>query len=602
MKKKTRHLLYIAASFVTLNMGFTNCDTVNSSHSGAVNSASGTVDSTLQALCEQALMNAFATSYQPFVSDRALCLSCHTEGGSSPFKFASADPATAFRSFMQVGADRINMNSVNSGHAAGITGPALQPRVTAARAVWDPAYANYQACLSSGQSGGTKPSALRMVDKSAPSLYFGDGRVVTLSWDVSSSEISPATAQFPALFSIDARIDYQLDANGQKIAMGYAFANPRLQMFTGESEVDIEGVVVLINGTEGRNLEAFKSARKTSRGIDPVMLYSGEVKVPFANVSSADIFGISFGYFNLRLRTDNPPTPPIPVMSVNNSYARTSTVPVTISGDGSARRWCLTASNGVPTSTALPCPGFEGQPFGATGLPAGWRTTRPANFDLTTIGHLVTNGEVVNFNLWIANSDLKINSSPASSQVTFDAVAPPSPVFSSITLGTTQMADINGLQDSTEIVTWCAVEAALMNGVQNPGGCVFTSVKPTMVGLKGGGTRYIAVFARDRAGNTSASATATLVNTFGMITYDQLTNPTAGARAVILNRCNSCHGAGGPQQTLWDSTSYANTVTEKTNILNRIFVAHPSGAPLLDTHESSLLQLWLTQTTTPVQL
>jgi hypothetical protein len=102
----------------------------------------------------------------------------------------------------------------------------------------------------------------------------------------------------------------------------------------------------------------------------------------------------------------------------------------------------------------------------------------------------------------------------------------------------------------------------------------------------------------------------------GRITYLQLTAPS-GSAAVFTNRCVSCHGLGGAAETSWKLSTtadaqarideaYADTVAKKNQVRqNAGTVATPatathSGIALSD-REKALLNLWFTQTTTPVE-
>lgn len=432
--------------------------------------------------------------------------------------------------------------------------------------------------------------AMLLAARNTPALYFGDGRTATLLWDLAGEDAIPTTARFPGLFLLDVKITYET-IGGVSTAVGYTFTNPRLQMFTGESEAVISGVDIRINGVPAVGTENLLSAQKTAKGIDSVNIYTGSVKGKVSAVSSSDTISVAFTQLTLRARTDNPPVPPAPTLNVPNPFTRVTQVPVTVSNDGTARRWCITASPTRPNSTSDPCPGYV------------WLATRPTNFDLITVGRLINSGETVRFYLWVANSDLKISATAATNTVTFDSTAPGAPALASVTVSDSQMARLDGLTDSNEPVSWCIKESANQNGVQDEQGCSFGASKPNYVGLKGGGTRYVRVFVRDRAGNVSSTPVRSANNTFGQITFAQLTDATAGARGAIVNNCSSCHGVGMSNQADWDSTSYTNTVARKAAILARIdntaSPMPPSG--ITDEKQRGLIRLWLTQTTTPVQ-
>lgn len=540
--------------------------------------------------CEQALIPVFETTYRPFLSDTALCARCHSDGGSSPIKFASNNLGTAFGAFMRVGADQVGLNAVDANHAPGVTSSALQPRITAIRAQWDPAYTQYQICRA--RAGGGTATSLETVDRNSPGLYFGDGRVVTLTWSLGGSDVTTPDARFPGELAVEVRVNYQDNGSGP-IATGYIFSRPRLRMLTGELEVEVEGVIVKINGDEAQGTEPFLSARSQHKGIDFRPIYDGQVNVVLNQVSSSDAISLGLGYIDLRGRTDNPPVPPAPTARANNEFVRQLLTAITIGNDGTARLWCLTTVNRRPASTAEACPGFE------TARTTGWLTQRPTQLDLAAIGRVVNSGDRVEFYVWVANSDLKISAAAGVGQVTFDNTNPSNPPLTSVTLNGTQIADLNGLTDVNEPATWCVKEDALASNVQASGGCSFAAARPAFVGLKGAGTRNVAVFARDRAGNISRSEIRTVSNSYGRITFEQLTVATNGARAVFANRCFSCHGTGGAAQGAWNAASYNDTVGRRAAILSRTLNSAVS-AEVIDVRERALIELWFTQTSTPV--
>ncbi|MBX3021864.1 MAG: cytochrome c [Bdellovibrionales bacterium] len=432
--------------------------------------------------------------------------------------------------------------------------------------------------------------AMLLASRNTPSLYFGDGRTATLMWDLSSGDVIPSHARFPGLFLLDVRVTYETVA-GQSLAVGYTFTNPRMQMFTGEMEVVVSGVDIRVNGALAPGTENLLSAQKTAKGIDSVNIYSGSVRTKMTAVSSGDTVGVAFTQLTLQPRTDNPPVPPQPTITVPNPFTRQTQVPIQVSGDGTARRWCLTASPVRPRSTNEPCPGYI------------WTSTRPTNFDLVNVGRLIASGETVQFYLWIANADLKISATAAQAQVTFDSTAPSAPALASVTVSDSQMATLDGLGNSNETVSWCVKENANQNNVQDDQGCSYSSTKPLYAGLRGGGTRFVRVFVRDRAGNTAGSTVRSANNPFGQISFAQLIDPSTGARAVFANTCSSCHGESGVNQAQWDSTSYSATVAKKAALLSRIDSGSAPMPPtgLLDEKQRALIRLWLTQTTTPVQ-
>lgn len=438
-------------------------------------------------------------------------------------------------------------------------------------------------------------SSLQLANKNSADLYFGDGRTVTYIWTLNSDEVSPDNARFPGEFKIDVKVNYQTVDN-MKVATGYTFTNPRLQLFSGEMQVEVEGVVVNINGVKAQGTEPFLSARKTARGSDPTNLYSGSVTVNREAVSTADKVSVAFGYLSVQARTDNPPIPANPSLSVPNPYVADASFSVSVGNDSTARRWCLTADGRVPSSTGVPCPGFENNLTSN-----GWLTSRPGTFALANVGRALAPGESFTLYLWVANSDLKISRNPATAVITFDPTAPSTPAFS-VALSATQLADLS-IPDVNEPADWCVQDGATSKSVEDVQNCKFTPNKPAYVGLRGGGIRYVSVFARDRARNAARSVILTVDNIYGRISFAQLADPAIGARGVFANNCTSCHGTGGAQQSIWDATSYVSTVGMKAKILDRISNATspmPPTGPMGD-RDQALIRLWFTQTSTPVE-
>lgn len=117
-------------------------------------------------------------------------------------------------------------------------------------------------------------NALQLAAKNSEDLYFGDGRTVTYIWTMDTEEVTPDNARFPGEFKLDVKVNYQTVDN-VKVATGYSFTNPRLQLFTGEMQVEVEAIVLKINGIKAQGIEPFLSARKTARGSDPTNIYSG---------------------------------------------------------------------------------------------------------------------------------------------------------------------------------------------------------------------------------------------------------------------------------------------------------------------------------------
>ena len=89
-------------------------------------------------------------------------------------------------------------------------------------------------------------------------------QTITAQWDLNSEEATPFSNRFAGLFVIEIQVKYAM-VDGVNQPIGYVLTNPRIQMYTGEIEVEIEGIVVRVNGAKLSGLEQFWSAKNISR-------------------------------------------------------------------------------------------------------------------------------------------------------------------------------------------------------------------------------------------------------------------------------------------------------------------------------------------------
>ena len=144
MLRRARILMTFVALVLVTSTAYTNCGMVKSSHT----EDSSAAKSAIIAACESTLKQQFNNSYRPFLMQSSLCLSCHSDSGVSPVKFASNDLNVGFSAFMGVGPDAVDRNALSTTHAAGVTGPTLQSNLTSVHLTWDPAFHDYQVCLA----------------------------------------------------------------------------------------------------------------------------------------------------------------------------------------------------------------------------------------------------------------------------------------------------------------------------------------------------------------------------------------------------------------------------------------------------------------------
>jgi mono/diheme cytochrome c family protein len=600
-RKRKIRMAQLLVMGATLLLGYTNC--------GLPFHADGTdlvSQAASRSICEDDLQATFKSAYLPLITTN--CASCHNDAGVSPVKLASSDQTNAYNAFMQATEALVATNAVSASHAPGHSGPALQGAVSAAHALWQPSYDAYNLCVASGSNGQGSSTSFDLLEKNFSNLYFADNQTVTATWDL-NSEGSPIANRFAGTFLMDVKVNYTT-VNGVKAPAGYIFTNPRIQMLTGDLEADIQAIVVRVNGAKLSGLEPFLSAQQTARRIDPVIFYSGSLTSALPTLLSSDRISVSFGYVTVRARTDALVTPPNPSLSISNSYTNQSTLNVTVANDATARRWCLTTVNIRPTTTAM-CPGYEG-----SAITNGWLTAKPTTFNLADMGALVS-GVSTPLYVWVANADLKINVGIVSSNYTLDTTLPTAATFT-VTAGDTQMAILNIGGSSEAISGWCVKEnaSAMLLGNTNCSNADFQPTKPNYVGLTGGGTRYVRVTVRDMAGNTPTASPVMTVTGGSRITFTQLIDVSGSPSGVFNAKCVSCHGAGAPSQAKWSvalssdpqaliDSSYTDSTSKKTKILQQIGMIAgqtPTHTALsLAEKDKGLINLWLTQTTTPVE-
>ncbi|MES2965001.1 MAG: cytochrome c [Bdellovibrionota bacterium] len=604
MSNKTFSLIVIGLAWVVLSVGYTNCSGGFSSLKGdGVDRGDFSSGSGSQALCEQDLKNVFINSYLPHLKDMNKCGSCHSDNGVAAPKLASSDSTLAYSTFRQYGPDLIDANATSTTHAPTKTGAQNATAFSVAHQSWNTGLTSYNSCMANLPVAGSTPvplptaDSLEMVGRNIPTIYYNAGAAQIVEWDM-ANQVQPNNARFAGKFQIDIRVVYATDANGVRTATGYAFARPRAKLLLGEVELDVDGVIPRINGQDVSGAELMASSRALARGIDYTTIYNGEVIIARPNVSSADEISIVFRYFKVRARTDNPPSPPVPTVTLSRDNTNNVTVNASTGNDGTARRWCLTANPTPVRSASEPCPGFQ------LGTTNGWSEARPTSVNLSSLGRNPNSGETVRVYYWVVNSDLKVNPSPGTDTVVFDSTAPAKATLASVSLGGTQIADLNGLTDSDETVQWC-VSVSPSNAI--PQNCMgsYVGAKPSYIGLPYNGTNYVSIWVRDLAGNETQPAMGdirSVVNTYGRIDFQQLT--TGGtARSIFQTNCASCHSSGMAEAAKWTSSDYLNTESKEA----RIKATMDGGAPampasgLISAKDRALIRLWFDQTGRPLE-
>lgn len=176
-------------------------------------------------------LNAFATTYKPFLTK---CAGCHVPGGTGAGAFSSSNIGVAYDAFLLASTTKIDERSTNQNHAPGITGPQNQAAIDGLR----PQFDNAIASCSQGPTPG---------DPSTPAITSAAKDIVTaqatqtLTWNLASDLNGRAITG--ATFSITVRSTTQ--ASG---AILYTVSQPRIT--TTSQGVHVVGLMFSINGND----------------------------------------------------------------------------------------------------------------------------------------------------------------------------------------------------------------------------------------------------------------------------------------------------------------------------------------------------------------
>lgn len=536
--RKIPAVIALLASGFLLAVGFNNCGDPSSPKSEV--SASS-----LPGTCDEILFDQYKTNVYPFFRQESTCVSCHIEGGQGLGVFASADAQVAFSAFNAAGVSKLSYMATNSQHKPPHTGEQNRAAVDTWSAVWNKNQTDYLDCVSKAQNGGVNESIVTAA-KPAPNIYADETASQTLTWDLSLAEDLDAsvTRSIPGKISIDVRVLYQ----NNKVA-GYIFSNPSFQLKDPSQILVIEGLFFHINKVPIPSQTTFTSLSKVATGASVIPLMNAQANTLIQPVASTDVFQLYIQRIAPAAGIGDSGSPLTPVIRVSDqstgstTLIRSATANVNIVRDSGILRWCLTESATKPESADAPC--VTSDPTAAVN---GWRLARPTTYSFSS-----ADGPKRLY-LWVVNQDLKMNDDPGVVEVTLDRVAPAAPTIASVSVTDSQVATMTLTHPAvSDVAGWCVIEQNSIKAA--PGTPSLNDVcwrwadnnaKPTTVGFKGGGSRDIYVFVRDKAGNVSArSAKFTATNSFGAITFSQLTSSGGGPRAIFQNHCFTCHGAPG---------------------------------------------------------
>lgn len=612
MTKRTTAIVFVLSS-VFLSLAYTNCAQPEQPGEESQSSLYAGMS------CDEVRVAKYQTGWYPFV--KANCSSCHIEGGSGLGNFASIDVQTSFAAFSAAGSSKVGFMSTNPQHKPPYTGAQHQPTVDKLSAAWQTSEKEFLECVSKSQNGGVDESLLTS-PKGAPTVYGctdirnGQGEVTgancpteTMTWDLSLASDLDASMKrgLPTTVSVKVKLLTAVqDVLGVKknVVKGYIFSDPTMTMKTANDQVLVEGVFFYINGQPITSQTTFTSVSRIVSGTSPVLLYRAQANTLIAPVGSKDTFQLYFRRLVPTAISEDVPPPLTPILSVAdadtglNTHIKSRTADVFIMRDSSILRWCLSESSSKPASTEAPCVNSE---TGAN-IVNGWSLVRPTSFTFSA------GDGAKKLYLWVANDGLKINDVPATIDVTLDTAAPAAATIGSITMGQTQVASMSvSHPNEADVTGWCVFEklygAAAPTTVALDDVCwkwTDNGAKPTTVGFKGGGTRDVWVFVRDKAGNVSAASNKQqATNSFGAITFTTLTSRAGGPQNVMGNRCYTCHGDPAyPGFTKLDLFTYDKAVTAYEDGLlisriNNIISPMPNvNGGLMPQVERDLIRLW----------
>lgn len=587
MKTKYIKILSLTVAGIFLSTFYTNCAKMGRPGSSSMTSLQGGV-------CEDELLKVYADSVHPFLSDSKHCKNCHVEGGPGLGAFASSDLETSYNAFSSATLEKISVFAVNPNHNSPYTGPQNKSSIDTINTIWPKAKEDYDRCLESTTLGQEKES-IRTSSKSAPNIYLNNAPKQTLTWNLdSATDLEDGTKRaIPAVATIDVQLLLVVPQGSTiPVVKGYIFSNPTLKLKSASQGFIAEGMYLYINNKIVANQTTYIAFSKFLATTQTVVLESAQANTFFDPVSVTDTFSLEYR----RLvptsddMNDTPPfTPILAMQSPSGSATDTNSLTgnlVTILKDSGISRWCLTTNSTPVTSTEQTCPDGNG-PVN------GWYVTRPGTFGFQTGS---TDGSKKIY-LWVANTNLKINMTPATYDLNLDRVAP-SPVTiavngvsnsTTVSITDLQVADLT-VSASAGASGWCVKEIASTASFSTPNlndRCwkwSYAGTKPTTVGFRGGGFRKVAVYARDAAGNISTiSNIVNANNTLGEITYSDLINSSGGPRAVFYNNCKDCHmTAGQPGYAKLKLFIYANAldVTEANDSPDNSLIVSRTNNPL----------------------
>lgn len=597
VKQKIKIFIVFAPVTIAALLAYNNCGSSHLSSEDSLSFSSG-------GSCDAVILQDFEKLVYPFFRREDACLSCHIEGGSGIGLFASADLQKSFAAFNSAGLTKISYMATNPQHKPPYTGEHHQATIDAFSDTYLTRETLYRSCKTRSENGGIDESILTAA-KSAPQIRDAANSTQTLSWELDLAEDLDeiVTRPLPAQVTVDVQVLY-IGVEDEKTIAGYIFSNPTLTMKDPNQSILIEGLFFQINRQPILSQTTFTNLSRVVTGSTTIPLYNAKANTFVWPVTNNDTFQLYIKRMTLTSGSDESPTPLTPILKVNGQLAglttliRNRTANVSILRDAGVVRWCLTESATRLTSVDSACPNS----VTGNGSMNGWQTSRPSSFEFSS-----GDGEKTLY-LWVANQNLRLNESPAVVRVTLDTVAPAAPSIASINVTDSQVADmVVNHSNEADVAGWCVIEQnAIMANPAAPAlndDCwrwTDNNAKPATVGFREGGTRNVWVYVRDSAGNVSApSNMRTATNSFGAVTFAQLTAGTGGPRAIFRNRCATCHEtASHPGFTKLQLFSYAAAIgsAESGLLVSRINNA-TSPMPnvdggLMPQRERDLIRLW----------
>ncbi len=303
MKKGTRsrrhnRMMWLSGicSFILILL-FNNC---SSSHSYDPNESLASVSGDCN------LSSFFQRSYHPFLQTN--CNSCHVQGGVGKGAFADPDLGVAWNAFSLVGFSKVSEYAVNPSHNPPYSGTQHQETIDNLVLSWANAEVENELCRTGAavDDGRTFNDAEWYQTRSKPIGITSLTGTSTITFDL-AQDLLPGAMAAPNLTGARFRLRFAVrEITG---APYYMVSNPVLDLTNSNTDLDLEGLRVKINGRWIDDQTTFTLLRtQTRRGEGRDVIVSSGVLNALGTLRSSDVVSVAFR----RLDPVTLPPPPAP--------------------------------------------------------------------------------------------------------------------------------------------------------------------------------------------------------------------------------------------------------------------------------------------------